>query len=90
MARERISSSSSSGFVSLRNSSHCFAEQQQQQRSFFTASSTLDGVVVTTSHSESHCATTSRVVSHFTSFPTDDEVCNRRTSVSLMGVSIAM
>ncbi|XP_065201005.1 guanine nucleotide-releasing factor 2 isoform X2 [Planococcus citri] len=75
MARERISSSSSSGFVSLRDSSHCFTEQQQQGCSFFTSTtSTVDGVVVTTSHNESHYATTSRVVSHFANFSTSDEV----------------
>lgn len=60
--------------MSLRDSSHCFTEQQQQGCSFFTSTSAVDGVVVTTSHSESHYATTSRVVSHFTNFSSSDEV----------------
>lgn len=84
MARERVSSSSSSGIVSSRNSSHSFAEQQQR---IITASSTVDGVVVTVSHSESLSSISSRVVSHFTSFPTDDGV--RRDSNDI-GLSIQL
>lgn len=65
-------SSSSSGFISLRNSSHCFTEQQQQQhqRCVLTSSSSVDGTLMTAIYSEARSLTTTNVTSTFTTTTT--------------------